>query len=127
MSDCIMIDGETYDVPIVGMSRTAEFLDKYAERTLDGNLNREIIGVYFKYQVAFGKAGSPSEYARLWEKLTEPVEFHDIRLPDEDGFITFSGYFGSPKDEFVRVETDGVTRWMKGLSVSIIPRMPARS
>jgi len=127
MSDCIVIDGETYDVPILSMARSADFLDKYAERTLDGNLNREIIGVYVNYQLAFGKAGSQSEYERLWEKLTEPVEFHSVRLPDEKGFETFMAYFANIRDEFVRVEADGVTRWMKGLTVNIIRRTPARS
>ena len=41
----IKIDGISYDVPLVSIKRTAEFLDKYAERTEDGDLKRELIGV----------------------------------------------------------------------------------
>lgn len=126
-ADYIVLDDETYNVPILSMTRTADFLDKYAERTLDGNLNREIIGVYFNYQIAFGKAASVSEYARLWEKLTEPKEFHTVRVPDENNFHEFTAYFASVKDQFVRVSSDGVTRWMKGLTVNFIARTPARS
>ena len=127
MNNYIILDGETYEVPIISMNRSADFLDKYAERTLDGNLNRELIGVYFNYQITFGKAVSVSEYARLWEKLTEAEEFHTVTVPDEDGFHTFTAYFASVKDQFVRVFDDGVTRWMKGLTVNIIARMPART
>ena len=43
----IEIDGVYFDVPFLSIKRTADFLDKYAERTEDGDLKRELIGVYF--------------------------------------------------------------------------------
>ena len=51
----IIIDAVTYDIPVTSIKRTADFLDKYAERTEDGKLQRELIGVYFNYQLAFGR------------------------------------------------------------------------
>ena len=51
----IVIDGTTYDIPILSIKRKAEFLDKYAERTEDGILHRELIGVYFNYELQFGR------------------------------------------------------------------------
>ncbi|MBG0770314.1 MAG: hypothetical protein H0S82_01320, partial [Anaerolineaceae bacterium] len=88
MSEIVVIDGVTYQVPVISMKRKAEFLDKYAKRTADGTLHRELIGVYFNYQIQFGR-GATAEYHRLWEKLTEPEEFHIVKVPDEDGFLTF--------------------------------------
>jgi hypothetical protein len=50
-SDFLTIDGEVYNVAVLtGLDRNADFLDKYAERTDDGDLKRELIGVYFNYK-----------------------------------------------------------------------------
>ena len=126
MSDLITIDGTQYDVPIVSMKRSADSLYKFAERTVDGVLHSEMIGMYFNYQIVFGKSGSnPAAYAALFAKLTEPTEFHTVIVPDEDGTHTFSAYFSNIKDTFARVK--GTNRFIEGLSVNIIARSPARS
>jgi len=126
MDQIITIDGVAYDVPIVGeIERTFETLDKYAERTVDGKLHRELIGVYVKYKVTFGKSGSnPTAYAQLVDKLTFPTEFHTVILPTESGAVTFVGYFAGVRDAIYRVK--GTERYAKGLSVTIIPRDPTR-
>jgi hypothetical protein len=123
----ISIDGSTFNVPVLSMRRKAEFLYKYAERTVDGVLHSELIGVYFNYEITFGRTLTVSDYADLWDALTDPTEEHTVILPDEDGQHTFDAYFSNVKDEFVRVETDGVTRYMKGLTVNMIAIEPARS
>ena len=43
----IIVDGTYFDLPMVSLKRSADFLDKYAERTEDGVLHRELIGVYY--------------------------------------------------------------------------------
>ena len=120
----ITIDGVTYNVPVTSIKRSADFLDKFAERTADGVLHREIIGVYFNYKLQFGQA-SMVDYAALWDKLTEPVEFHTVVIPDEDGDLTFTAYFSGISDELVRVS--GSTRYWKNLIVNFIAQEPARS
>lgn len=125
MSDLITIDGNQYDVDIVEMKRSAESLYKYAERTVDGVLHSELIGVYFNYQLIFAKNRNPVAYAALWAKLTEPTEFHTVILPDEDGTHTFSAYFSNIKDTFYKVK--GTDRYINGLSVNIIAQKPART
>ena len=122
----ITIDGESFDVPVVSINRKADFLDKYAERTEDGVLHRELIGVYFNYQLQFGHTNDTAEYARLWEKLTEPEEYHTVIVPDEDGEnYSFTAYFASVGDKLRRVK-DAKTFW-KELTVNFIARSPARS
>jgi len=123
----IIIDGESFDVPVVSMKRRADFLDKFAERTENGVLNRELIGVYFNYQLEFGKAPTIAIYADLWEKLTEPEEFHTVTVPDVDGAdFTFTAYFSNVKDEIQRVRNDGTTHF-KGLTVNFTAQSPART
>ena len=126
MSNLITIDGTQYDVPIVSMKRSADDLYKYAERTEDGVLHSEKIGVYFNYQIVFGKnISNPASYAALFAKLTEPKEFHIVKVPDETGTHTFEAYFSNIKDDFVRVR--GSNRYIEGLSVNIIARSPAKT
>lgn len=125
MSDSpITIDGVVYNVPVISIKRSADFLDKYAERTVDGVLHRELIGVYFNYQIKFGQA-SMADYSLLWQKITEPEEFHTVIIPDEDGDLTFTAYFAGIKDEMVKVK--GSNRFWKNLTINFIARSPARS
>lgn len=120
----ITIDGQTYNVPVKSMKRNAEFLYKYAERTMDGKLHSELIGVYFNYKLEFGRA-TMADYAELWEKLTEPIEFHAIVIPDETGYLTFQAYFSNVSDEIFKI--DGASRYVKSLTVNFIAQTPARS
>ena len=69
----IVIDGEQFKIDVLSVKRSADFLDKYAERLANGHLRRELIGVYFNYKLQFGPGLDRKEYARLWDKLTEPV------------------------------------------------------
>lgn len=121
----ITIDGEVFDVPIASMTRKAEFLDKYAERTEDGVLHRELIGVYFNYQIKFGNTTNVTEYARLWQKLTEPVESHEVVVLDEEGEYPFTAYFSGVGDE-LRRQKDSRVFW-KSLTVNFIAMEPART
>ena len=42
----LIIDGTTYQVPLVSIKRTLDFLEKFAERTEDGDIQIETIGLY---------------------------------------------------------------------------------
>ena len=121
----ITIDGEVFNVPIVSIKRKYDFLDKYAERTEDGKLHREIIGGYQNYSIQFGTGADVAAYAALWLKLTEPVEFHTITIPDGDGVHTFEGYFSGINDEMVRYREPQA--FYKNLTVNIVSREPTRA
>ena len=121
----LKIDGNTYNVGVVSLSRTADVLDSYAERTEDGVLHRGIIGVYYNYSLQLAPSTDPAEYARLWRKLTEPVEFHTVTVPDESGEYTFTAYFSSVGDTLM-MKRAGKSLW-KGLKVNFKAQRPARS
>ena len=59
----IVIDSTTYDVDIIDLDETLEFLDKYAERTEDGVLHRELIGTFPKQSLRFGTPQTAAERA----------------------------------------------------------------
>lgn len=121
----ITIDGVLYNIPVISLKRKAETLDKFAERTEDGKLHRELIGIYFNYVIQFGSSASPADYAALWLKLTEPVEFHIITIPDGDSAHTFEGYFSNIGDEMRKYKDPQA--FYKSLTLNIISRDPTRS
>lgn len=117
----IIIDGISYNVDIISMKAKADMLDKYAERTVDGELRRELIGVYDNYEISFAAGFSnTADYAALWWKLTEPVEFHDVVFPTMLGSRTITGYFSGTQHELVKIK-DGVQYW-KSLSTSFVSK-----
>ena len=101
----IKVDGIQFDIPMVSLKRTADFLDKYAERTEDGELHRELIGVYYNYTLTAGTSTDfgDTDYDAFWEKMTEPVEFHEISVPVRGGYYTFTGYISSVSDEYKKI------------------------
>lgn len=126
-SDIVSIDGKTYNVGIISIEREAPVLDKYAERTEDGVLHREVIGTYYNYKIKFGNnVGSPEDYDALYEVLTSPVEFHTISAPyGNKGTHTYIGYISSVKDKVMKNYESG-TLW-NSLSASFIAKEPART
>ncbi len=121
----ITIDGEVYDIPIISLKRKGEFLDKFAERTEDGILHRELIGVYFNYELQFGRTTDTDEYAALYAKLTEAVEFHDVIVPTEAGPVEFTMYFAGISDELRRTDSDMLVSFWQNLTVNFIAKSPA--
>ena len=124
-SDFLTIDGNIYNIKVfTGVKRNADFLDKYANRSEDGDLKRELIGVYFNYkEIKFEKQTDDNynEYNRLYNKLTEAEEFHDINIA---GF-TFRAYFSGVSDELYLYK-DGKP-YFKNLKVDFTAKKPARS
>lgn len=122
----IMVDGIFFDIPMVSLKRTADFLDKYAERTEDGELQRELIGVYYNYTLTAGTSTDfgETDYEAFWDKMTEPVEFHDISIPTQSGYYTFRGYISSVSDEYKKIlENEAV---FTGFTCKITAKGPAR-
>ena len=122
----ISVDGMYFDIPMVSLKRTADFLDKYAERTEDGVLNRELIGVYYNYTLTFGSisAFGETDYTSFWNKMTEPVPFHEISLPDKNGQYTFTAYISSVSDEYAKILEDKAE--FTGFTCKFTAREPAR-
>ncbi len=122
----IYVDGMYFDVPLVSVKRNANFLDKYAEREEEtGDLLRELIGVYLNYTLSFGTIDDDNLYERLFNKLTEPVEFHDFTLPSTKGSYSFRGYISSVSDEMEKIMDDTVK--FKGLTCKYTAKAPWRT
>lgn len=117
----ITIDDIEYNVPITKLIAAADMLDKYAKRTPDGVLHRELIGVYDNYDIEFAISTRNSQaYADLWWKLTEPVPWHTVTFPTVLGERSIEGYFANTQHAALKIK-NGVPYW-KGLSTSFVSR-----
>jgi hypothetical protein len=120
----ITIDSTPFDLPIKTINRKADLLYKFAERTDDGVLHSELIGVYYNYDLEVGQSSNNTvDYAALWVKLTEAVESHYVVMPDEDGTKSFWCYFANIKDEVKVWKAD--QNYFRNLSFSVIAISPA--
>lgn len=124
ISDFLIIDGIKYNIHVkVGVKRTADFLYKYANRVQSGDLESELIGVYFNYSgISFEKQTDKNynEYNSLYNKLTEPEEFHTITIAN----FTFRAYFANISDQIYRYK-DGKA-YFENLTVDFTSKSPAR-
>ena len=124
IADRVYIDGNRYDVPVKELKRTADVLDKYATRTENGKLKRKLIGVYFNYDITFGDTLDTDVYHALFDKLTEPVEFHEITVPASDGDFVFTAYITKVSDNLV-AQYNGKNHF-GSLKASFTAQAPAR-
>lgn len=123
----IEVDGIHFDIPMVSLKRNADFLDKYAERVETGELMRELIGVYYNYTLTAGTSSDfgDTDYDAFWDKMTEPVEFHDISIPTKNGYYTFRGYISSVSDEYKKILDNEAE--FTGFTCKFTAKFPART
>lgn len=124
LANRIIIDGIRYDVPVSEVKRNAEVLDKYARRTENGGLKRKIIGVYYNYEITFGDTLDTATYHALYDKLTEPDEFHEVVVPASDGDYEYMAYISNVQDNMVAQHRG--KNYFGSLKASFIAKDPAR-
>ena len=125
LSDKVIIDGTSYDIPVESLSRKADILDRYAKRVESGYLKRKILGVYYNYELTFGATTNAMLYNSLWDALTAPIEFHEVTVPASSGDYTFTAYFAEISDEMI-AQYNG-KNYFGNLKVSFVAKVPARS
>lgn len=121
MARHIVIDGIEYPVAITKLKRRADILDKYAYRSEDGHLHREVIGTYHNYDMKLA-CFNRQIYNTLFDVLSEPTAYHRVILP-HDG-VQFDAYFSSVQDNVVLVDEYGAK--YNGLSCKCTAMIPRR-
>ncbi len=103
-----------------------DFLEKYAERTEDGDIKIETIGLYKNYEISIGTIEDASLYDSLIEHISDcSNRFHHVSLPDASKQFDFYGYFSSIKDEVEKVLGTGAQ--YKGLSWKMTSKKPYKT
>lgn len=122
----LIIDGTKYNIPLISVKRTLDFLEKYAQRTEDGDTHIETIGLYKNYKISIGTIDDPELYDALIEHITDcENRFHHVTLPDASKQFDFYGYFSSIQDEVEVVLKTGAQ--YKGLSWRMTSKKPYKT
>lgn len=121
-SGVFQINGTDFSAGIIKLERKAPKLDKYAKRTMDGDLKREVIGTYITHTLTFAEFDDPQTYNTLYLELIRPVEYVTVTLPSNTGTFTFTGYISEVTDSIIYVKD--YERIFEGLKCEIIPKMP---
>lgn len=122
----LIIDGITYNIPLISIKRNLDFLEKYAKRSEDGDIKIETIGLYKNYTISIGLIEDAELYDQLIEHITDcENRFHHVTLPDASKQFDFYGYFSSIKDEVEKVLETGAQ--YKGLSWKMTSKKPYKT
>jgi len=123
------IDGVEYPGVFVKspIHRSFNVLDgENAGRTMDGKMQRDIIGTYYTYRLEFDASLSdPDEYDALFDALSEPVDSHTITVPFGQSSLTFEAYVSNGDDDLSRIYRNESRKW-DNLAVNFIAMDPQR-
>ncbi len=117
------INGQDFSSMVLKIERSANKLDKYAERTIDGDLKREVIGTYLNYKLSFGNSTyQKKKYNQMFLGLIRPIDFVKVTIPVNGKNYTFEGYISNVQDNIVYIsDKDQI---YEGLSCDIVTRKP---
>lgn len=113
----VTIDGTSYDVGIIKITRKARIDKKQIGVTLNGTTHYNALGTYYDYQVDFAtRKCNVQEYDALYEVLTSPVAEHEVTLPYGQDSIT-GKYSVSVANDSIISNFNNFRRW-SSLSVT---------
>ena len=121
------LDGVEYSkIHVMSLKRSFAVLDgENAGRTMDGAMQRDIIGTYYNYALWIDPYESdPEEYDSFWEAISAPVDSHTVSFPYGRDMLTFDAYVSNGEDELFDIFR-GVNRW-DNLTVNFIAMDPQR-
>lgn len=120
------IDGISWPYPCK-ITRTAEVTaSEISGLLLDKSYMNDVIGTYMSYEVTIAvPKDRGSQYATIYESLTDPVDGHAFILPYNSGTISITGRVVSVSDNYVRMP-GGAIAW-KGTTFTVIANHPSKS
>lgn len=121
------VDGVGYPgVDVISLERTFAVMDgENAGRTMDGAMRRDIIGTYYNYNMELTSDYSDlSEYDKLYEVLSAPVDSHTIIVPYAQGTLEFTAYVANGTDNLLH-KRPTFNKW-NNLTVNFVAMKPQR-
>lgn len=95
LSDLFYIDGEQFDLKLIGITRSISDVLQYdASSYSDGVRHRHVMGKYIIYTLTFPEVipkGKEEQYQLLYDKLTEVRDWHTFKLPYSNAMLEFEG------------------------------------
>lgn len=114
--DKLKIGEQEFTVGLVSLSRNFRIDEKYRVTTEDGQIRREIRGIYTDYSVVIGDVDQ-AQYDLLIDTLTSSEESQVVTLPyGRNGTVTFRAAFESISDgiSYIDEDSDGNDEYFLG-------------
>jgi len=121
------VDGVEYSrIHVLSLKRSFAVLDgENAGRTMDGAMQRDIIGTYYNYALEIDPAESdPEQYDTFFEVLSAPEDSHTVVFPYGRSTLSFRAYVANGEDELLDI-FNGRNRW-DNLTINFIAMEPQR-
>lgn len=104
--DILQIGTQKFTVGLVKLNRNFRIDEKYRVTTEDGQVHREIRGIYTDYALEIGDVDQ-TQYDALIEALTSDEESQTVTLPyGRSGTVTFQAAFESISDGVTYIDED---------------------
>lgn len=104
--DILQIGTRKFTVGLVELNRNFRIDEKYRVTTEDGQVHREIRGIYTDYALEIGDVDQ-TQYDALIEALTSDEESQTVTLPyGRSGTVTFQAAFESISDGVTYIDED---------------------
>lgn len=107
--DKLKIGDKTFLVGLVELSRSFRIDEKYRVTVENGQIRREIRGIYTDYALKIGDVNQ-EQYDGLMEALLLPVESQTVVMPyGKNGTLEFQAAFESISDgvKYIDIDEDG--------------------
>ena len=119
-----LIDGKSYHVQVMALSRSFEVKDAVSPSvTQNGNIYRNPIGTYYNYSLTVReKDGDREAFDAFWEAISSPVESHVCVFPYNQGTITQRMYVTAGSQEIRKLYANGA-EW-KDITIQYIAQAP---
>lgn len=109
----ITIDGNTYDVGIIKITRKQSMKADFIGTTMDLRKHYDVQGTYYDYDVELATTHmNVADYDSLYQVVTEPVESHTVTLPYGQSDLTFEAKTSASQDVLVS-RFGGIKKWGK--------------
>lgn len=119
-----MIDGLSYNVQVMSLTRSFEVKDAIrASETQDGNIYRDPVGTYYSYSMTVReKDGDRNAFDAFWDVISKPTASHVCVFPFNQTMLTQKMYVTSGSQPIERLYEDGA-RW-SDITVQFIAQAP---
>ena len=104
LATVVTIDGQTFDVGVSSIQRTARIPDgPNAGTAKDGTRIRDVYGTFYDYSITFDTCAGlvRADYDNLYYLITAPVDFHTLVVPFAQSTLSFSAYIESADDNVI--------------------------
>ena len=121
----ITVDGVTYNIACSTTRRAVIRSSEVSGMLLDKTYYNDVVATYLEYTVKMAvPRGSETEYAALYEVLTNPVGQHTFILPYNQTTTSVTGRVEVVQDQYVGTK-NGVKLW-RSISFKVISNTPIK-